>query len=141
MTKSDLLEFLKSYIYAVQSSVTASESPQSSVVGIAVDDNFQIIFDSIESTRKIRNLRINPSISLVIGGTNEGDERTVQYEGIADEPSGDELDETKITYFKKFPDGRDRQSWEGITYVRVKPKWIRYSDYNKGPPEIIEFDF
>ena len=141
MTKPDLLDFLKSNTYAVQSSVTASGSPQSSVVGIAVDEDFQIIFDTVETTRKIENLRSNPLISLVIGGTIEGDERTVQYEGIADEPVGLELDEIKNTYFDKFPDGRDRQTWEGITYVRVKPKWIRYSDYNKGPPEIIEFEF
>ena len=39
-----------------------------------------------------------------------------------------------------FPDGRERQAWPGLTYVRVTPTWLRYSDYSVDPPEIVEFD-
>jgi hypothetical protein len=35
--------------------------------------------------------------------------------------------------------GRERQTWPGITYVRTRPTWIRYSDFNPDPPKIIEF--
>jgi hypothetical protein len=76
----------------------------------------------------------------VIGGTTIGDERSAQYEGVADEPTGAELQRLKDVYFESFPDGRDRQSWPGITYIRARATWIRYSDFNQGPPEIIEFD-
>jgi hypothetical protein len=37
------------------------------------------------------------------------DERTVQLEGITDEPTGPDLDRLKELYFARFPDGRDRQ--------------------------------
>jgi hypothetical protein len=26
-----------------------------------------------------------------------------------------------------------------LIYVRVRPTWIRYSDYNVTPPQIVEF--
>ena len=74
---------------------------------------------------------------MVIGGF-DGSEITVQLEGVADEPQGVELDRLKEEYFKAYPDGRERQSWQGITYLRVKPKWIRYSDFNPNGA-IVEF--
>ena len=76
----------------LQTAVSPAGLPQAAVVGIAVSDRFEIVFDTVDSSRKAPNLRANPAIALVIGGTREGDERTVQYEGIADEPSGGELD-------------------------------------------------
>lgn len=88
----------------------------------------------------MQNLRANPRIAFVIGGMTAGDERSVQYEGIADEPSGDELARLKSGYFEVFPDGRARQSWHGITYVRARPMWVRYVDFNREPPQIAEFD-
>jgi len=39
-----------------------------------------------------------------------------------------------------FPDGRQRQEWPGLIYVRATPRWLRYSNYNVDPPEIAEFD-
>jgi nitroimidazol reductase NimA-like FMN-containing flavoprotein (pyridoxamine 5'-phosphate oxidase superfamily) len=141
MDKDQLLTFLRSHTLAVQSSVSTQNDPQAAVIGFAITDDFEFVFDTVDSTRKIDNLRRNPSIALTIGGLTDGDERTVQCNGIADEPSGDELSSLKDVYFSVFPDGKDRQSWRGITYVRVRPIWIRFSDFNKDPPEVVEFDF
>ena len=41
--------------------------------------------------------------------------------------------------FARFPEERERQSWPGITYLRVTPTWLRYSDFSVDPPEIVEF--
>jgi uncharacterized protein YhbP (UPF0306 family) len=134
-----LLEFIRRYRLAVQASVSANESPQAAVVGYAVTDKFEIVFDTLDSTRKAQNLRQNPKVALVIGGLNEGEERTVQYEGVADEPSGEELERLKKVYYEAYPDGPSRLNWPGLIYVRVKPTWIRYSDFSVDPPEIVEF--
>src|SRR5207253_5969254 len=91
MEPKSLLQFLRQHRLAVQSSVSALNHAQAAVVGFAVSEAFEIIFDTLDSTRKVANLRANPRIALVIGGLGAGDERTVQYEGIADEPSGAEL--------------------------------------------------
>ena len=140
MTRDALLEFVRSEKYAVQTSVSAAGSPQAAVVGIAVTDAFEIVFDTVSSSRKAQNLHGNHRIAFVIGGTRDGDERTVQYEGIADEPVGEELVRLQQVYFARFPDGRDRLSWPGLTHVRVKPTWIRYSNFGANPPEIVEFE-
>ena len=140
MDRAELLEFMRSHRYAVQASVSRNGAPQAAVVGIAVADDLSVFFDTLESTRKAKNLRRSPRIALVIGGVTAGDERTVQYEGVADEPTGAELADLKVLYFTRFPDGRERETWPGITYVRARPTWIRYSDYNQEPPLIVELD-
>jgi hypothetical protein len=117
--------------------VSQSGAPQAAVVGIAVSDHFEVIFDTLQSSRKAQNLRRNPKIAFVIG--TQGDERTVQYEGLADEPQGEELELLRELYFGVFPDGRERRCWPGLIYVRARPTWIRYSDYNRNPAEIVEF--
>ena len=140
MRRAELLLFMRGYRYAVEASVSASGASQAAVVGIAVTDDLEIIFDTIESTRKAQNIRQNPRVAFVIGGWVGGDERTVQYEGVADEPYGAELARVKEVYFRQFPDGPDRLSWPGLVYVRVRPSWIRYSNFNTNPPEIMVFE-
>jgi hypothetical protein len=139
MTPPALLAFMRTHRVAVQASVTASATAQAAVVGIAITDQFEVVFDTLGSSRKAANLRANPSIALVMGGRLPGDERTVQYEGMADEPQGDERDRLKAVYYDVYPDGRDRLSWPGLTYVRVRPTWIRYSDFGQPTPLIVEF--
>ncbi len=75
-----------------------------------------------------------------MGGLLPGDERTVQYEGVADLPAGEELEQVRQLYFSVWPDGRERLSWPGLIHLRVRPTWIRYSDFNRAPPLIVEFE-
>jgi Pyridoxamine 5'-phosphate oxidase len=131
---------LREQSLAVQASVSAAGGPQAAVVGTVVTDDFEVFFDTVDTNRKVVNLRSNRKIAFVIGGTTDGEERTVQYEGISDEPTGTELRRLKELYFESFPDGRERQTWPGITYIRTRPTWIRYSDFDRDPPEIVEFD-
>ena len=139
MDPAGLLKFLRQHTLAVQASVSDSQMPQAAVVGYAVTDRFELVFDTLDSSRKSRNLRRNGRIALVIGGSVDGEERTVQYEGIADEPQGEELDRLKRVYYEAYPDGTSRLSWPSLIYIRVRPTWIRYSNFNATPPEIIEF--
>ena len=133
-----VLTFLRAHKLATQATASADGAPQAAVVGYAVTDRLELVFDTLASTRKARNLRENPRLAFVVGGLKAGDERTVQYEGVADEPTGVELERLKTAYYAVFPDGPSRLSWPGLIYVRVRPTWIRYSDYNCNPPEIVE---
>jgi general stress protein 26 len=139
MNPKGLLKFLRQHRLAVQASVSAANHPQAAVVGFAITDRFEIVFDTLDSTRKVHNLRANPKLALVIGGLIAGDERTVQYEGLADEPLGAERERLTEIYYQVYPDGRSRRNWPGLIYVRVRPVWVRYSDYNRDPPKIFEF--
>ena len=60
-----------------------------------VSERFEVFFDTVDSTRKAKNLRKNPQIAFVIGGFSESDERTVQFQGVVDEPNGTELEQLK----------------------------------------------
>jgi pyridoxine/pyridoxamine 5'-phosphate oxidase len=127
--------FLRRHRLCVQATVSPSSAPQAAVVGFGVSDQLEIVFDSIDTTRKVHNLRQNPRVSVVVGWD---DEQTVQLEGLADEPQGEELARIKAAYFRAYPDGVGRQAWKGITYVRVRPDWARYSDFRPGG-SIVEF--
>ncbi|MFL5495766.1 MAG: pyridoxamine 5'-phosphate oxidase family protein [Gemmatimonadales bacterium] len=140
MTRAELLAFMRSHRYAVEASVSPTGGVEAAVVGIVVTDDFEIFFDTLAETRKARNLRRNAAIAFVIGGTAPQDERSVQYEGVADQPEGAELERLKAVYLHRFPDGVERQSWPGLIYLRAQPSWVRYSDFNRAPPEIVELD-
>jgi len=134
MNPSELYAFLRKHRLAVISTVRAG-APQAAVVGIAVTDALEIIFDTLTTSRKYANICADPRVALVVGWD---DEQTVQYEGIADLPTGHELDACKAAYFAAWPDGPARETWPDIAYVRVRPRWLRYSDFSKSPPQIEE---
>ena len=140
MNRDELMAVIRGNRYAIEATVTRTGAPQAAVIGIAVTDAFEIVFDTLGGSRKAQNLRVNRRVALVLGNSHDGDERTIQYEGLADEPTGAELQRLKGIYFGVFPDGREREKWPGMTYFRVTPVWIRYSNYNVNPPEIVEFE-
>jgi uncharacterized pyridoxamine 5'-phosphate oxidase family protein len=129
MNRAELIAFVRRHRYAVQASTAVDGSPQAAVVGIAVTDGLEIVFDTLDTTRKLQNIRQNPKVALVVGWDEE---QTVQLEGVADEPTGDELARIKRVYFDAFADGPEREQWQGITYVRVCVTWARYSDFRPG---------
>lgn len=131
-----LIEFLRRHKLAVEATVAAGGAPQAAVVGIGVTDRLEIVFDTVD-TRKLANLRRDPRVALVIGW-DQG--ITAQIEGLADEPSGADGERIRAAYFAAYPDGVDRLAWNGITHVRVRPTWVRYSDFTVTPPEIVELD-
>ena len=135
MTRPELVDFLRRYKLAVQASVTPAGAPQAAVIGIGVSDACEIVFDTLTSTRKYRNLLADPRIALVIGWDHA---ITAQIEGVVDFPSGDELARVREVYFAAYPDGRDRLAWPGITHARVRPRWVRFSDFTTDPPLIVE---
>jgi pyridoxine/pyridoxamine 5'-phosphate oxidase len=135
MTREELRRFLESHRWAVQASNGEEGTPQAAVVGFAVTERMEIVFDTVGDSRKARNLRRDPRVALVVGWDEE---QTVQIEGDADEPTGTERERIRNAYFAKFPDGRERLSWPGITHFRVRPRWIRYSDFRGPEPRIVE---
>jgi hypothetical protein len=135
---TDLYSFMTRFRYGVVSSVAADGSPQSALVGIAVTPQLEIVFDTLNTSRKYRNLVGRPSCSFVVGWSGE---QTVQFEGVAELPGGAELKRFQDVYFAAWPEGPGRMTWPGIAYFVVRPKWIRYSDFDRNPPLIHETTF
>jgi hypothetical protein len=143
--RHELLTFMRSVPLVTTATISPDGAPQAAILGVAASDQLELVFDTVDNSRKFRNVQRDGRVAVVFGAagwyvSGSHDERTVQYEGIADIPSGAELKRVQEEiYFKQFPDGRERLKWEHITYVRVRPTWIRYSNYNEGPPEIVEW--
>lgn len=139
MTRANLLAYLRAHRYGVQASVSTGGRPQAAVVGIAVSDTFEIVFDTLASTRKAANLLANPAVALTFGSLAADAARTVQIDGVADVLDGVDRERLVSLYLGVFPDGIERQAWPGLIYVRVTPTWLRDSDYAATPPRIEEW--
>jgi hypothetical protein len=124
--KQTVLQFVRAHGLGVVSTVSAKGAPQAALVNIAVTDDLELIFYTLQTNRKCVNLRRDPRIAVVIGWENE---TTLQYEGTADEPGGEELARLKRIYGDQQVRGELQMSWPGLTYFRVRPKWMRLSNY------------
>jgi general stress protein 26 len=134
LTKEIIYAYLTQHKFGVLSTVTANNHPEAAVVGFIVTPDLRIFCDTLSTSRKYLNILANPSVAYVVGWD---DEKTVQLEGVARVPVGDELNALLEFYYKVFPDGKDRNlNWPDIAYIVVDPKWIRYSDFSV--PEIKE---
>jgi hypothetical protein len=137
-TNAELVAFIRAHKWGVVASTGPAGAAQAAVVGIAVTDDLEIVFDTLGSTRKAANLRRDARVAVVIGWDEA---QTVQLEGVADEPAGAELARIQGVYFAAFADGPTRLAWPGITYLRVRPHWLRYSDFRGAEPELYETRF
>ena len=97
--------------------------------GSGGDAGAGIIFDTVKSSRKYPNLKNNPRVAWVIGCTSE---ITVQLEGNAEELEGRHWRSTRKSISRNSRTARQRESWPELTYFVVRPKWVRYCDYNPG---------
>ncbi len=136
MTLEEVFDIAKSKRYLVVSTVNESSAPEAALMGFALTQAKEIVFDTLSTSRKAVNLARNPATALVIGWDENV---SLQIEGVARRPVGEDLASAKAAYFREWPDGRARENWPNIAYVVVQPKWIRYSNYAAGPPVVEEF--
>lgn len=123
MTREHFVEFVRSAGQGVVATVDVHGDPQAALVGLAVSDAAEVIFDSLTETRKIRNIRAHPRVALVIGSD---DSVSVQIEGTADILAGAERDKCGQIYVAQFPGARALD--DEFSIVRVVPQWLRYYD-------------
>jgi pyridoxine/pyridoxamine 5'-phosphate oxidase len=135
MTLEEIFDIAKTNRYLVVSTVNESGAPEGALMGFALTRANEVVFDTLSTSRKAVNLARNPAAALVIGWD---DNISLQIEGIARRPGGEDLASAKAAYFGEWPDGRARENWPNIAYVVVQPKWIRYSNYS-GAPVVEEF--
>ena len=136
LQKSDLLNFIRKQSMAVISTVNEAGRPESALVEFVALDDLTLLFDTFSNKRKYRNVSRDPHVSFVIGWNS--DNRTLQYEGVATETYGDDLDLCKQLYYQALPDAKSFESHGDLRFFRVKPRWIRYSDFSVDPWRISE---
>lgn len=132
-----ILEFLRKHILAVIATCHRDGTPEAATIDISVQDNLEIVFSAFKETRKFANLAERPGVALVVGWD---DNITVQYEGEAAKVPAAEVEQYQQAFLNSVP--ADREFIErGAVMFKATPRWIRYSDFNKEPPELIEIQF
>lgn len=124
-----ILDFIKKNKLGVISTISPNGSPESAVMVISQKDNLELIFQTPNNYRKYMNLKENPNVAIVFGfDLNEF--TTVQYEGIAKEAEGKEVDECRRIHIAKNPKSADYAYLPENKYFIVSPNWIRYWNFN-----------
>jgi hypothetical protein len=134
MTRDELVRFLRRYKLALEASVTPGGAPQAAVVGFAVSDELEIVFDTVESTRKYKNLRADPR-DRPRDRLGRRDHRAARrHRGL---PAGRRARAHARVLLRCLP-GRSRSARMSGHHVRVRPHWVRYSDFTQDPAPIVE---
>lgn len=137
--KSTILNFFYDQPMATISTVAqGSAQPESALIAFAETEDLEIIFETFVDTRKWQNLQDNPRVALVIGW-NTKKHITIQYEGIATPiPSAKSEKYIKLFLAKDTPCTEKFLRDPRVCLFRIRPTWIRYSDYTNDNPKIIE---
>ncbi len=129
VNRMQFVEFVRRRGLAVLATRGPGGAPQAALVGIAVTDYGELLFDTATNSRKCANLRAFPRVAVVIGWD---DEVTLQCEGTAEVLTSSQRDRCIAAYLQQYPDGRQRAQDPNIVLVRVCVDWGRLSDYRPG---------
>jgi uncharacterized protein YhbP (UPF0306 family) len=127
--RAELVAFVRRHARAVVATLGPGGNAQTAEYGVAITDEAEFIFETTIHSQKYANLVKHSRVALVVGGD---DPIVVQSEGIADVLTDAERDRCLRVYFQQFPGGRKRISERDITYVRIRPRWVRLRDNRLG---------
>jgi antitoxin (DNA-binding transcriptional repressor) of toxin-antitoxin stability system len=133
MTRDHFVEFVRAARQGVVATVDVHGDPEAALVGLAVNDAAEVIFDSLSGARKVHNVRAHPRVALVIGCDGGV---SVQVEGVADILAGSVRDKYGAIYLSQFPGARALN--DELSIVRVVPLWTRYYDARQAPALVLE---
>lgn len=132
-----ILEFLSKHILAVIATCHRDGTPEAATIDFSVRDNLEIVFSTFKQTRKFNNLAERPGVAFVVGWD---DNITVQYEGEATRIPAEDIQQYQEAFLNSVPAEREFIE-RGAVMFKATPRWIRYSDFNKEPPELVEIQF
>lgn len=126
LDRAEFVTFVRRRGLAVVATRGPAGAPEAALVGIAATDQAELVFDTSMRSRKYRNIQADPRVAVVVGWD---DEVTAQCEGAADILTGTDRDRCLSAYFELYPDGRQRAEDPDIAHIRIRPGWLRHSDY------------
>ena len=135
--KQKILNFLKGHKLGVISTVN-SNRPEAAAIDFSETSAMEIIFTTLTGYRKYKNLLKNSKIAFVVGGEEN---ITLQYEGVAEELSRAAFKKYYKRHIQKNPVEKKFAAMPEARFFRVKPIWLRFSDFTAQPSKIFEAKF
>ena len=121
----------------VLSTVDSNGASESALVGFSVFNDQDLTIGTDRNSRKFKNILVNSRVSVVIGW----EDKSVQYEGVARELVGQELEDRQKEHFIKNPGSAKYKDEPGEVYVSISPTWIRFTDGTVDPWRVEERQF
>lgn len=137
MDRDALIGYVREQRDGVVASLAADGAPQAAYLELTATDRGELVFNARSMSRKIANIRRDPRVTVVVGGP---DRTTLQCEGLADLPQGDDRERCAAAYVGAFPHFAGSLSTNGISLIRVRLTWARFGDFRLGTPQIVDVD-
>jgi general stress protein 26 len=121
----------------VLSTVNPDHTPESAVMGYAIREDGNIIFNTNRNSRKWSNIAVNQSVSICVGW----DMRVpfIQIEGVAVKiENGTNYTTNEEFYFSCHPNSLAYKGNPDTVFISVRPLWIRFSNMSITPYSIEE---
>lgn len=140
--KRTILNFLQKNVLSTISTVNPQKNqPESALVAYAELPNLELIFTTLQGSRKYENLLKNNKVALVVGWDPRPQYwATLQYEGIATR-----IPEKEVAHYKKIfsmkkdtPCSEEFLSKPEMKLFKIIPTWIGFSDFTGNNPKVIE---
>ena len=110
--------------------------PECAVLAYAINNDLSLIVSTHKSSRKWNNIKNNNNVAVVFGQSFT--ELYVQYEGKAELiTEGEAFEESEKMFFDVNPHAKQFQN-EDTAFVKIKPVWLRSTDFTVKPPETTE---
>lgn len=122
-------KILKENKYCTLATASLDGKPEAATVKFVEDENYNLYFEILSSSRKCSNIHSNPRASVVITTVPH----TVQMDGVVEElPNGDEV--KKMMTIKQERESSFYQSPE-LKFFKFTPNWIRTLVKREYPPK------
>ncbi|MGX5696736.1 pyridoxamine 5'-phosphate oxidase family protein [Agromyces soli] len=137
MGLDEFVAYVRAQRAGVVSTLATDGSPQAAYLTIAATERGELVFDAKPDSRKVANLRRDGRIAVVIGGA---DGTTLQAEGRADLPEGEELARCTAAYLDAFPEFAGSFDTGTVVVLRVVLEWARHGDFRGAAPRMREVE-
>ena len=120
----------------VLATATPQGKPECAVLAYAVNSDLSLILSTHTTSRKWSNIKANKQVAITLGQSFA--ELYIQYEGTAELiTEGEEFKHCEELFFTANPQAKQFQNSE-TAFIKVKPSWIKSTDFSMHPPEITE---
>ena len=135
--KDKVLKFLQGQGLCVLATAGKDGKPEAATVSYVVKDDFSLLINTDTTTRKYKNIEENDHVAVVVAA-GEGANPNVQIDGTIEKLDDAAAAKAKEYTLKLHPEWKDYyESPTGVWY-KIKPSWMRYSDFSGQPPDTEE---
>jgi uncharacterized pyridoxamine 5'-phosphate oxidase family protein len=139
-----LIDFLKNRTpkYCALASSSPEGQPSCHIMAYAITDEGELLFNTAVHSRKYDNFRRNPFGAVTVGWEKGQGQMNIQIEG-----SVALLGDLDVSYpylqdifYGQNPELSFFRSLTDHGFLRLKPLWVRTTDFSSSPPAISEYD-